>query len=1021
MITLEDYKHAKAAKTALESLNQPVPDSILGIISRYEAQSADMGINNDSPNQQETVSDTPIYDTLKKHSKFGVSKEKDRIVRETVDELISTAPNAGDPGLLLGKIQSGKTDTFENIIGLGFDKGFDIAIVLTKGTKMLAEQTYSRLQKDFRWFDISEEMDNPFPNIYIEDIMNNRGGFNKGQMNRGKTIMVVKKEKTNLDYIIKAFEKDEWMKEKKVLIIDDEADFASRNYQRVNPNAKYDDEGNAELQKSLITLARISQQIDDLRSLPHYCRYLQVTATPYSLYLQPDGNIEVIGGEAKPFKPRFTKLVPIHKGYIGGKQYFVDSKDDESMFSHLFIPVDQEQVDIMGNGKHGSYRTRGLGSKKNQGLGKAMISYLMATAIRVIQNRDKRRYYQSSAIIHVETSKNFHQWEKELVDKIKDQIKDYFLDNTTEDLRIEGMLIEAYDDFSQSIEKARTTGKVNDDGTIDKIDVRTPTLNEIKEEIKKFFLEDEVQIEVVNTDNDVKALLDKESGQLKLKNIANIFIGGSILDRGITVNNLLCFFYGRSTSQQDTVLQHARYYGARSLEDMAVTRLHTTFPIYQRLELMNELDENLRQWFLEGQDEAEPHVTFVGYSKEIEPCAKSKILPSQSTTITSGKILAPKGMNTFSKTEITPTVNKIDKLINETPGYEDQDEDGFFTMDIERAMKILNLIKSTYRYSDKDYNLSQKDDMPQMEAILHYCATQSDGKIWVLHRTNRNMKRIRENGYWIDQPADGRTDLEPAKKKSKYRPVLILLKENGNEMIESDALGNKYNVGWRNAPFYWPVIRVQEYINPVLFAAGQKPDSEKYFYNYKDMIDGLNRDEILFLRLKGEDVEDRFGSAGCKYTLEDAPVETRSIRTTTAKRYLQSDFFGEFALRPGIEIEDDEWGGIYTFNKGEFPFELRPYKYILITSSRRGVVKHLLAELFPVEDWEIFAHQEFCDGDLYDFVDDKTYLFNIHDTFIDKDLATTEVSADTMCQWVVGFPIKTVVKVKEINMKDYDA
>lgn len=49
---------------------------------------------------------------------------------ETVDALLADVENATDPGLLLGKIQCGKTDTFENIIGLAFDRGIDITIVL---------------------------------------------------------------------------------------------------------------------------------------------------------------------------------------------------------------------------------------------------------------------------------------------------------------------------------------------------------------------------------------------------------------------------------------------------------------------------------------------------------------------------------------------------------------------------------------------------------------------------------------------------------------------------------------------------------------------------------------------------------------------------------------------------------------------------------------------------------------------------------------------------------------------------
>ena len=90
----------------------------------------------------------------------------------------------------------------------------------------------------------------------------------------------------------------------------------------------------------------------------------------------------------------------------------------------------------------------------------------------------------------------------------------------------------------------------------------------------------------------------------------------------MTIKNMLCFFYGRDPKnfQQDTVLQHARMYGARSMEDMAVMRLHTTPLIYKILVRMNELDEQLRQWFIEGKDKLEPNAVFVGYDKNIKPC-----------------------------------------------------------------------------------------------------------------------------------------------------------------------------------------------------------------------------------------------------------------------------------------------------------------------------------------------------------------------------------------------------------------
>jgi hypothetical protein len=47
-------------------------------------------------------------------------------------------------------------------------------------------------------------------------------------------------------------------------------------------------------------------------------------------------------------------------------------------------------------------------------------------------------------------------------------------------------------------------------------------------------------------------------------------------------------------------MQHARIFGARSLEDMAVTRLYTTERIHEAMRRMHESDKALRKAFEEG-------------------------------------------------------------------------------------------------------------------------------------------------------------------------------------------------------------------------------------------------------------------------------------------------------------------------------------------------------------------------------------------------------------------------------------
>nr|BFE89998.1 hypothetical protein GCM10020185_05340 [Pseudomonas brassicacearum subsp. brassicacearum] len=86
-------------------------------------------------------------------------------IHNVVTKLAASGTSMDQPGMLLGKIQSGKTGGFLGIIAKAFDEGYDISLVLTKGTKTLAQQTVSRISKDFKTF-IDEEK------IIIFDIMN---------------------------------------------------------------------------------------------------------------------------------------------------------------------------------------------------------------------------------------------------------------------------------------------------------------------------------------------------------------------------------------------------------------------------------------------------------------------------------------------------------------------------------------------------------------------------------------------------------------------------------------------------------------------------------------------------------------------------------------------------------------------------------------------------------------------------------------------------------------------------------
>src|SRR5690606_27599879 len=249
-----------------------------------------------------------FYDFLKDKNNYG--KEYLVCMENTVNNLIQQQTSANKPGMLLGKIQSGKTRTFLGIMGLSYDNGYDVVIILTKGTKALVKQTIARLNQEFDGMIARDKM-------RVYDIMTLPSNLSKWELNK-KLAIVVKKETRNMDRISDALLVTyPELKDKNILFIDDEADFASVSYEN-NP------------EKNIVEMKVISSKIDNIRANVSKGSFLQVTATPYSLYLQPDEREINDFLKFEPVRPAFTELVPIHDKYVGGELYFEESKDQSS-------------------------------------------------------------------------------------------------------------------------------------------------------------------------------------------------------------------------------------------------------------------------------------------------------------------------------------------------------------------------------------------------------------------------------------------------------------------------------------------------------------------------------------------------------------------------------------------------------------------------------------------------------------------------------------------------------------------
>src|SRR5713101_725232 len=165
------------------------------------------------------ISDGPIFTGFKSTfpAQRPLAPETEECSASVVRLLEQHQTTAHRPGMLLGKVQSGKTRAFVGAIAIGFDNGFDIAVVLTKTSTPLAVQTIRRLQRD-----LAPAIDNRI--VLIFDAATRIGLLNEWEQGK-KLIFVAKKHPRNLENLHRVLLDDHpGFRDKRVMVIDDEAD-----------------------------------------------------------------------------------------------------------------------------------------------------------------------------------------------------------------------------------------------------------------------------------------------------------------------------------------------------------------------------------------------------------------------------------------------------------------------------------------------------------------------------------------------------------------------------------------------------------------------------------------------------------------------------------------------------------------------------------------------------------------------------------------------------------------------------
>lgn len=269
--------------------------------------------------------------------------------------------------------------------------------------------------------------------------------------------------------------------------------------------------------------------------------YLSVTATPQAL---------IFLDEYSRLRPDAIRLIEPGKGYCGGDSY------------HLY---DSGAIEIISDEDQNVISDK----KMPDSLRNALQHYIIASAIMY-----KRNYQTSDMIIHTHRNVNVHDTIYRMIDAYIQFVKDaieYNDDTTLETMKNE--FLTAYIKFFS---------------------------DEIKE---KYDFEELWNLICKKILTRVYLILKNSTGQVTQANEAlrkhKIYIGGDLLQRGVTFPNLVTTYFSRwakDSGNMDTNLQRARWFGYRD-KYIDLCKIFTPYTISREFTNLAEIETDLWEQF----------------------------------------------------------------------------------------------------------------------------------------------------------------------------------------------------------------------------------------------------------------------------------------------------------------------------------------------------------------------------------------------------------------------------------------
>lgn len=445
----------------------------------------------------------------------GVSK-----IVENAARVLSYGPNpktddvCQKTGIVIGKVQSGKTSNFITVTALAFDNGYNVVVVLGGTKKPLVTQNRDRIRE---YFEATKE-------VLVLDTVDYRSELTTQKIQQfvkmgKKVIIVALKNATQINYVKNNVFKGSSFVDKPLLIIDDEGDEASLN--------------------TLVSKGKKSatySAIESLKSILNRHCFISVTATPQANLLID--TLDVLS-------PDFGVLVDPGKGYCGLDVFHSDNT--------YTVEIPNTETSLLDDGIPKSFIT-------------ALSMFFVACGIQ--RNRGMKPGDKMSMLIHPSQLKADHQ---SVFKKVSRLIDDWIEQtNDKNDIAyddVKSILLDAYSEY------AKTTVK------------GIPSFDSIEDDI----------IEVINMCG--RHIVNGDSVSKSADDIYdyNIYVGGTMLGRGLTLKGLTITYIIRTAkgvSAADTVQQRARWFGYKT-KYLDLCRIFAVSKIIKEFKAIRDHEEDL--------------------------------------------------------------------------------------------------------------------------------------------------------------------------------------------------------------------------------------------------------------------------------------------------------------------------------------------------------------------------------------------------------------------------------------------